>query len=202
MRSLINKLTIGAAIVAIVFTPSRVCNAVSNRSGRMELGASAWFLGGESISEGGVKTSEDDWSFYGAVLGTNVNEHLNVNTEIIYGSVDVGVSGLPAGSSVSGDQDTFVWLINLDYNIFDEPLTPYITGGLGWGYSEGEVKWRTPGSSGKIDFDTDGFAYTAGVGGRWDIAENIVAKVSYRILWDDEGDDRDGIGISVAFLFD
>ena len=202
MRIVSIKLIMCVIITTVVLTPWKVCDAVSNRSGRMEVGASAWFLGGESISEGGITASEDDWSLYGLNVGTNINEHWNLNTEIIYGSIDVDVSGLPAGSSVSGDQDALVWLVNLDYNIFDEPLTPFVTGGVGFGYSSGEVKWRTPTSSGSIDADTSGFAYTLGVGGRWDITENIFAKVAYRILWDDEGDDRDGIGISVAFLFD
>jgi len=160
-----------------------------------------WFLGGESVREGGLKVSEDDWSLYGVSIGQNTNEHLNVNTEFVFGSIDVGVSGLPAGYSVKGDQDTFVWLVNLDYNILDEPLTPYVTGGIGYGHSSGDVKWTTPTSSGKISVDTSGFAYTLGVGGRWDIADNIFAKVAYRILWDDAGDDRSGVGISVGFLF-
>ena len=201
MRAMINKLIAYMAIIIIVSTPWRVCNAESSRSGRMELGASFLFLGGESVSVDGAKIEEDDWTMYGITLGKNINEHLNFNTEIVFGSIDVDVSGLPAGSTIDGDQYTLIWLANMDYNILAEPLTPYITGGIGWGHSEAEVDFSTPTSSGTIEDDTSGFAYTVGFGGRWDITENIFAKVSYRIVWDDEGDDRSGLGITAGFLF-
>jgi len=199
MRAMIYKFV---ACVAIIIIVSTVCTAESSRSDRLELGASLLFLGGESASvSSGVKAEEDDWNMYGVTLGKNINEHLNLNTEFVFGSIDVGVTGLPAGSSISGDQDTFIWLVNLDYNILNEPLTPYITGGLGYGYSEGDVEWSTPTWSGKSSFETSGLAYTVGFGGRWDATDNIFAKVAYRIIWDDAGDDRSGVGLSVGFLF-
>jgi opacity protein-like surface antigen len=201
MRTTIYKLFALAAIITIVLAPWKVCNAESNRTGRTEVGASFMFLGGESTEESGVSVSEDDWSMYGFNVGYNYNEYLNINTEFVFGSIDVDASGLPAGYDVSGDQDTFIWLVNLDYNILNKPLTPYVTGGIGYGHSSGDVTYTTPYGIGKISADDSGFAYSLGVGGRWDITDNIFAKVAYRIVWDDSGDDRDGIGVSVGYMF-
>jgi opacity protein-like surface antigen len=202
MKAMIYKFI---ACMAIIVMVSTVCTAQSDRTDKMEIGASLLFLGGESVSFYDVKIEEDDWNMYGFTLGKNINEHLNLNTEFVFGNVDVDVSGLPANVSIDGDQDTFIWLVNVDYNILDEPLTPYITAGLGYGYSEAEVKYTetTPTGtlSGKITEEVSGLAYTVGVGGRWDATENIFAKVAYRIIWDDEGDDRSGLGVSVGFLF-
>lgn len=40
-------------------------------------------------------------------------------------------------------QDTLFGLVNMDYNILDRPVTPYITVGIGYGNSSGSVSWST-----------------------------------------------------------
>ena len=130
------------AIIITVSTPWRVCNAESSRSGRWEVAFSSMFLGGESASVGSVTAEEDDWTLYGVNVGTNINEHLNLNTEIVFGSVDLDVSGLPVGTSVSGDQDTLVWLVLQRYKsssktmqpVDDTPVKDYFLGGYRHGH--------------------------------------------------------------------
>ena len=198
MKAMIYKLVACMAIIIIVST---VCNAQPSRSGRMEIGASLLFLDGETIKVDNRKIEEDDWFMYGVTLGKNINDNFNINSEVVYGKVDVDVVGLPAGTSIDAEQETVLWLFNLDYNILSGPLTPYVSGGLGYGYSNAEVEYTTPDETTvKFDDDVAGLAYTVAFGGRWDIGDNFL-QAAYRIVWDDEGDRRSGIGVEGGFLF-
>jgi len=201
MKNIICKLMVFVVVSMIVLAPLSQCKAESNRSGKSELDASFLFLGGASADVGDVSISEEDWTVYGLAYGINTSENLNVNIELLYTSIDLKASGLDEGESLSGSQQTFITLLNVEYNILSEPLTPYITGGLGYGFSFGNVEYDDGDDSADVDAVGTGFAYTIGAGGRWDISDNLFVKLSYRILWDDAGDSRDGFGLNFGFMF-
>lgn len=87
----------------------------SKRTGKTEISASYHGLGGATITSRGVTAKEDDWSMYGVNFGTNPNEHLNLNFDIMYGNIGVTASG--SGVTGTGEQNTIIYLLNLDYNI-------------------------------------------------------------------------------------
>jgi opacity protein-like surface antigen len=202
MRLKIEKEFVCAVMLTILVTLG-VCSVSSaqdwSRQEKWEISAVGWFLGGESLSAGGFTAKEDDFTLYGVQLGQNVSENLNLNLEAIYGSIDVKGSGM--GITATGEQDTFIFLVNAEYNILTGPLTPFVTGGLGYGRSTGDVTVTDGATTVKVSGEATGLAYTAGGGVRWEVTENIFAKVSYRILWDDSGDDRNGLAVGIGCMF-
>jgi opacity protein-like surface antigen len=87
--------------------------------------------------------------------------------------------------------------LNLDVNILKGPLTPVITGGIGYiNFSGGE----------EVSFSETDFSYNIGRGLRWDIAKDSFIKALYRAIWTQlEGSDKslrfDSIGIIVGYMF-
>ena len=191
----------GVAILAGLVACS-VCSA-QGREKRFEIAAIGHWLGGASETVGGFTAEEDDWFLYGVQLGWNATDHWNINTDLSYGSIDVTGAGTVRGTNFTaqGDQNTFLWMVNVDYNILTGQFTPFVTGGVGWGYSSGDVSVTGGGVTVATSVDTSGFAWNVGGGARWDITENLFAKVFYRIIWD-EADNRSGVAFSLGWMFD
>ncbi len=101
-----------------------------------------------------------------------------------------------------GDVDVFWWMVNLDYNILTGPITPFVTGGIGLGYYSMEVEARnvTTGATARGSDDDTQFIWNLGVGGRWDITNNIFIKALYKITWD-EDEDWDGLAVHAGYMF-
>jgi opacity protein-like surface antigen len=106
------------------------------------------------------------------------------------------VPGLSA--DIRGEMETFTPRVNGTYYFMDGPITPFITGGLGWSFIDtniptGQVSvgcWWDP-WYGQIctpyqpTLDVDGFAYQAGGGVRWDFADTFSATAAYNKSWVD-----------------
>ena len=102
----------------------------------------------------------------GVGLGANLNDYINLNTEIGGGTLDV--DGTFRNTRGSGSAGVFETKVNLDWNIFKTRLTPVITGGFGL-----------------LNLSARGYsawAYTYGGGGglRWDFTDRFFAKAIYR----------------------
>ncbi|MHC4155571.1 MAG: outer membrane protein [Planctomycetota bacterium] len=143
----------------------------------------------------------DDTVLYGFGYGYNLDDHFNINTELLFGSTDIDgqVIGIPLG----GDADIVVWNINADYNVFKGRLTPVISGGIGVVRLDGDLE--APGVPSE-SFDESNFSYNLGAGLRWDLEQNIHLKAMYRWLWTEleEADDEmqfDGFYFAVGILF-
>jgi opacity protein-like surface antigen len=98
-----------------------------------------------------------------------------------------------------GDATIWLWNVNLDYNILRGRLTSFLTGGIGvFGWSG---DWDAGGR-----FRECNFSHNLGVGGRWDITDNIALKVLCRAMWTEvEGADDplqfDGVTANLVCLF-
>jgi len=175
------------SLLAFVMTSS-VCSAQyaqgGSRSGRTEIYGILQTLGGfTEKDDDGDKYGIDDGYVYGVGIGYNINDHINLNTDFAFGSQDVFDE-----DETVGDLDAFLWNVNVDYNILAEPLTPLVSGGIGFATYSGD------GATG-----TD-FTYNLGAGGRWDISDNVFIKATYRMTWFEDFD-QDGIFVGIGYMF-
>ena len=118
------KLPTITILCLLVFTVTAgLCSAQEwSRNGKTELFGMIQMLGGDEVDysfpdELPVTLDLDGGNIYGIGLGYNMTDHWNLNTDLLFGSVDadVKISGDKAGSE---DMDYFLWDINLDYNFF------------------------------------------------------------------------------------
>ena len=182
------------------FLVAGVC-AGEGREGRSEFALMGSSLGGVTRTFQGADITEDDWLLYGLSIGWNATDHWNINTDFSYGTIDF--AGTKESYPVTGEQKTMLWMLNADYNILTYPLTPFVTGGAGFGYTSVDATQFSFGGGviGQTSETSSGFAYNVGVGGRWNISYNVFFKVLYRIVWDSEGDQREGFVVSLGWLF-
>lgn len=181
------------SLLAFAMTSS-ICSA-QDRAGKTELFGTFQTMGGGDASMTGAKLDFDDTNVYGFGLGYNIDNHWNINTDLLFGSTDIDVSG-PLPTATAGDTNLWLWNVNLDYNIFEGPLTPLVTVGIGLFGMDGDF-------NNGASFDESNFSYNWGVGGRWDISDDMLLKVIYRVTYHDledmDGPDFDGVMVSFGF---
>lgn len=183
------------SLLAFVMTSS-VCSAQEySRSGKSEIFGMFQTMGGGDASKTGLAFDFDDTTVYGFGFGYNIDNHWNLNTDLLFGSTDIDVSGSLA-TATKGDTDLWLWNVNLDYNFFEDRLTPLVTAGIGVFGMSGDF------NNGR-SFSESNFSYNLGVGGRWDISDNLFLKAIYRITWHDledmDGPDFDGVMFSIGY---
>jgi len=199
------------SLLAFVMT-SAVCSAQEySRSGKTEIFGMVQMVGtndikfdlGWPLNDFGAEL--DSTNIYGIGLGLNATDHWNMNMDLLFGSADgkFVIQGVEIPSSLASvDGNYFLWDINVDYNILTDRLTPLVTAGIG--FANIKLDMSAP------DFSTDvsetHLSYNVGAGGRWDITDNILVKLIYRITWtqiDDANDKQkfDGVALSVAYMY-
>jgi len=180
------------SLLAFVMTSS-VCSAQEwIRTGKTEIFGTFQTMGGGETSGLGVTVDFDDATVYGFGIGYNLDNHFNLNTDFLFGSTDFTATGF--GATIEGDVDLWLWNVNLDYNFFEDRLTPVVTGGIGlFGLSS-------------EDSSESNFSYNLGFGGRWDISDNFAVKALYKFTWtalkDSDSNTRfDGVMVSLVYMF-
>lgn len=169
-----------------------------SRTNKLEFAGGWCFLAGADATVGGVPLSEDDWTLVGVNLGLN-SARWNVNTDILYGSIDV--EGRGPGVVAYGDHSALTWLVNLEYNLLKEPLTPFVTGGVGYVYSSGDFTIESGEDPPVVqDIDSTDFIWSLGAGARWDLSEQVFIKLLYRAVFCD-GEDRQGLQMRVGLMW-
>jgi len=143
----------------------------------------------------------DSTNIYGLGIGCNVTDHWNVNMDLLFGSADGDF--IVSGAKVPGislDGDYFLWDINVDYNFLADRLSPLVTAGIG--FTNMDIVATEPAMSSS----EANFSYNVGAGGRWDITDNVLIKLVYRITRTqiedaNEKQDFTGVALSVAYMF-
>jgi opacity protein-like surface antigen len=101
-------------------------------------------------------------------VGRNVNPYINLNGTLLVAEAELTATVGPFSESVDG---TLVAPdFNVDWNIMDADVTPFVTAGAGVMFFFGD------------ESDTE-FSYGAGAGVRWDISHDTFMKVWYRARW-------------------
>lgn len=194
------KWVIGALLVTVAVSTTRAEEKPWSRAYRGELYPIIQVLGGDEITayDGLVRLETETTPAFGAGMGVNLSDHLNINTELLVGRMDT-VQSIPfvPGTDEGMGMTTWLWNANLDYNILKGRLTPLVTGGVGFVKFHNDAERR----------DETDFSYNLGVGGRWDITDRIALRVIYRSTWTTKLANADdpfqfgGVAASLIFMF-
>jgi opacity protein-like surface antigen len=137
----------------------------------------------------------------------NLTDNWNFNFDFLYGNTDAKfvASGMPT-SPYSYDTDYFLCDFNVDYNILPDRLTPLVTAGIGVATIDMDAGYPGYGYSHHLSAGESNFSYNIGAGARWDITDNILIKLIYRVTWTQLEDANDnqafsGVGLSIAYMF-
>ena len=190
--------------VAVVLIPSFAAAQGGTREAGWDFGVDAIYQFSKTINfDGGSRLSLDDDLGAGLTFGYRFNSQFELQFGLDWNSVDyhgtLQSSNLPGlSASVNGDMETFTPQLNAVWNFMDSPLTPFVTGGIGWAFIDtniptGQVQvgcWWDP-WWGQIctpyqpTKSVDSFTYQLGAGVRWDFGEYATARFSYEKVWVD-----------------
>jgi opacity protein-like surface antigen len=191
-----------------------------NRVPRTEVYGIGQYLHSDDINFdsplGGVKTKMDDTGLGGFGVLFHFNEFFSFHADFMFGGAtfhaDAPVVG---GGTIPISQDAFLQTgrFNIDYNIINRRLTPFVTAGLGYQYLETELDNLPPVNVTYWDpwfgyvtttehihaWETD-FTWNVGVGLRWNITDNLVVKAMGGATWL-EYDNSSGITTQLEGVF-
>jgi opacity protein-like surface antigen len=202
------KLSIVTIISLLVVTiMTNLCNAQDeqqwSRKGKNELFGTFQKMGGETVCYSfpdilPVKLDFDSTTVYGAGYGYNLNDHWNINTDLLFGYADTEVKIVDVAVE-NVEMDYILWDINVDYNFLKGRLTPLVTGGIG--LMDFSINTTATGVGRENESN---FSYNLGAGVRWDVMDNLLLKVLYRTTkteFDDNDLKYEGVSVSVAYMF-
>ena len=192
------------AAAAALFLPSIGSAQGESREPGPEFGIEVLYqLSTDSKFEGGSKLEMDD--DIGAAMAFGYRFNPKVELQFVLDWAQTNYNGklqsatFPGVSAdVHGDMETFAFRVNGVYNFLDRPLTPFISGGLGYSWIDtniptGQVQvgcWWDP-WYGQIctpyqpTKSVEAFTYQVGVGARWDLLQNFTLRFMWEHAWFD-----------------
>ncbi len=189
----------------LLFTSAAIAQtSVSDREVGPEFGVDVVYqLSNDVGFEGGSTLDLEDDIGLTLNFGYNFSPKFSVMFALDWNSLDydgvlqsASFPGLTA--DIRGEMESFTPRVSGMYYFMDGPITPFVTGGLGWSFIDtniptGQVSvgcWWDP-WYGQIctpyqpTLDVDGFAYQLGGGVRWDFADTFSATFAYNRNWVD-----------------
>jgi opacity protein-like surface antigen len=136
-----------------------------------------------------VKMTMDDTGLGGFGMAYHFNDFFSIHGDFMFGPATFHAEG-PGGIPIPLGQDGFLQTgrVNLDYNIINRRLTPFITAGIGYQYLQ--VDQNTPYNRYYYYYDyydnyysESDFTWNVGAGLRWNITDNLFIKVSGGAQW-------------------
>jgi opacity protein-like surface antigen len=198
------RLALPLAVAAVVLAPSFAAAQGGTREPGWDFGVDAIYQFSKDVSfDGGSKLSIGDDIGLGLTFGYRFNSKFELQFGVDWNSIDyhgtlvsAQFPGLTA--DISGDMELWTPQVNAVWNFRDSPITPYVSGGIGWAFIDtnipaGQVQvgcWWDP-WWGQIctpyqpTKSTDAFTYQLGLGVRWDFGEYATARFSYDKVWTD-----------------
>jgi len=148
---------------------------------------------------GDVKLQMDDTGLGGFGVGYHFNNYLSMRLDFMFGGANFKVRAPDRfGSILELEQNAFLHTgrLNLDYNIINRRLTPFVTAGIGYQYLEMELRhlppvevcWWDPwwgwvcGYAVPYAAETD-FTWNVGAGLRWDVTDSFFIKLLGGANW-------------------
>ena len=113
-------------------------------------------------------------------LAYHFSDYISVHSDFLFGPATFHAEG-PGGPSYTLGQNGFLQSgrVNLDYNIINRRLTPFITGGIGYQYMQVEY----PHYYYDNYYSEADFTWNVGGGIRWTIVENLFIKLTAGAQW-------------------
>jgi opacity protein-like surface antigen len=174
-----------------------------SRVGKAEFYGIGQYLHSEDINFNGpfgdVKVRMDDTGLGGFGFAFHFNDFFSVRTDFMFGGATFNAEvPLRTGGTAPIRQDALLQTgrLNLDYNIINRRLTPFITAGLGYQYTETELENAPPVNTCWWDpwygwicysghahaWQTD-FTWNAAAGVRWNVTDNFFVKAMGGATW-------------------
>lgn len=199
----IRHLVLAAAAAAFLF-PSIGSAQGTTREPGYEFGIDVLYqLSTDSKFDGGSKLDMDDDIGAALTFGYRFNPKVELQfgldwAETNYKGTLQSASFPGLSADVHGDMESFAFRVNGVYNFLDRPLTPFVSGGIGYSWIDtniptGQVQvgcWWDP-WYGQIctpyqpTKSVEAFTYQVGVGARWDLLQNFTLRFMWEHAWFD-----------------
>jgi opacity protein-like surface antigen len=174
-----------------------------SRAGKTEFYGIGQYLHSSDITfdgpYGDIKTKMDDTGLGGFGAAYHFNDFFSLRADFMFGgatfSADVPTS---EGSTMAIKQDALIQTgrLNVDWNMINRRITPFVTVGIGYQYMETELENAPPVGGWYYDpwygyvyyydhpvaWQTD-FTWNAGVGFRWNVTDTLFIKASANATW-------------------
>jgi opacity protein-like surface antigen len=210
--SLFSRLTIAAAALAL----STFAYADSEREAGWEVGLDVVYQDAATYDfEGGSKLALDDDLSFSFTFGYRISPRLELQFALDWADVDYAANivrdtngdGRPdgAGTRASGSLESFTPRMNLQINLFDQPFTPFVMGGVGYSFIDTNIPnglpqtgcWWDPWygyicTTYQSTKTSDKFVYQVGAGIRWDLGEYSSLRLAYEVHFIDAIDTSTG----------
>ena len=190
---------VGALIAASV-----TLSSVSLAQGTWESGLDLVYQNSKTLHfDGGTNAKLDSDTGLSVTFGYRQTPHIEWMFALDWANVDytANLATSPSTSvSARGSYDSFTPRVNLQYNIMDQPLTPYVMAGIGYSFIDTNIPagrpvngcWWDPWygyicGSVQPTKSVDGFAFQAGIGARWDVNEQWSLRLAWERHWVDLG---------------
>jgi outer membrane assembly lipoprotein YfiO len=180
-----------------------------HRKGRYEVTLQPRYAASKDIDgAGGSKVALDPGYGFGVGFGYNFTDKIALHLDGSWNSSDYQATiattdsgGTPTGTTTaSGTLDIFTAALDLTYYILDGPLTPFLTGGIGWTHVDSNIPsgppqgacWYDPWygyvcTSYQNTYTKDYLSYNLGLGARWDVKSGFFLRGSAGWQWIDLG---------------
>ena len=179
------------------------------RKGKYEITLQPRYVSSKGIdADGGSRVDVDPAFGFGLGFGYNFTDSFALHLDGSWTRADYKAkiatadgNGNPAGTgSVDGTLDTTTVALNLSYYLLNGPLTPFLTGGVGWTFLDSNIPsgpvegvcWWDP-WYGYIctvyqnTYTKNYFSYNLGLGARWDLYPGFFLRGSVGWQWLDLG---------------
>jgi opacity protein-like surface antigen len=140
---------------------------------------------------GGVTLKMDDTGLGGVGAAYHFSDYFAVRADFMFGGATMRTLG-PDGAEVAPSQSAFLQTgrLNLDYNIINRRITPFLTAGIGYQYLyidqnqsyafEGFHGYHVTGDA--YYYETD-FTWNVGAGVRWNVTDHFFMKAMFGPQW-------------------
>ena len=154
--------------------------------------------------EGGSRAAIDDDLGFALSFTYRFNDRLELLFGLDWNAIDYNVDVAPGdaaaglGFSAKGEIEYWTPRVGVNFNLLEGPLTPYVTGGVGWSFIDTNVPDAPPQTACWWDpwwgyvcgtfqstRSTDELTYNLGVGLRWDVSKTMSLRLGYEKHWVD-----------------
>lgn len=195
------SLAIAPCIIMVFIMIATICEAREwSRNGKGEIYGLIQNMGGDRTSGSweGIEALMEigGTSVMGFGYGNNLNNHVNLNGDIWFGSASVTTKAL--GFTVKGDTTLVGWDINLDIYPLKSRFTPLVSGGVGFIIFNGDFEG--------FSFGETDLSYNLGGGFRWDVTDHFLIKALYKatrttLKETDKSLLLDGVTVMIGYSF-
>ncbi len=192
-----------------------------SRQGKTEVYGVGQYLHSENIDFNGpyggpVTVKMDDTGLGGLGFAYHFNDFISIHSDFMFGGATFsGDFPRQLGGTVNVKSDAFIQTgrFNVDYNIINRRITPFVTAGIGYQYLETELEslppiggWYWDPWYGYVYYsdhphasDTE-FTWNAGAGFRWNITDSLFIKAMGGANWLEYGGAK-GVTTQIEGIF-